>query len=183
MVNVMNLMKCSEAEGLILRDLDEGLDPAGKGRLEEHLQVCSNCVRIREEMKMIFAAASLDVPQVPDEDFWKNYTSSLQARILDKELTKKRRWRIQSAIPVFATAAAIIIAILGLTTYMYNPMVEKMSPSSDVVFDDVHRVFGPSSDELGVSYGNSVTLVLNDVTDDVVVRWFEIEEEPSPMFL
>ncbi len=182
----MNLMKCSEAEGLILQDLDEGLDPAGKGRLEEHLQVCSNCVRTREEMKMILTAASLDVPQVPDEDFWKNYTTSMQARILDKDLTRKRRWRIQSAIPVFATAAAIIIAILGLTTYTYNPAVEKMLSSSDVVIDDLHRVFGPSSDEFGVSYGNdanAVTLVLSGVTDDAVVRWFEIEEEPSQMFL
>ncbi|MBI5250886.1 MAG: zf-HC2 domain-containing protein [Desulfomonile tiedjei] len=178
----MNPIICREAEELIVEDLDEGLDPGGKNRLENHLQTCSKCVRMREDMRMMVAAASSDMPQDPNEDFWKSFDRGLEARIREREPAKRNRRLWQVALPALA-AAGIIIAVFGLTIDRHHPGVGKMSATSDIVIDDVHQIFGPSRDELGPSMNSGITMVLNGVTDEAVVRWFEVEDESSQSFL
>jgi hypothetical protein len=178
----MRPLKCGEAEEFIIRDFDEGLDVKDKDRLEKHIQLCPDCADTREEFRLIFSTASSDVPQVPDEDYWIQYNNSLKAKLLEKESAGKPHWYRKAAFPALATAAAIMISIFGFRID-YNPSVQRTVSSSDVVIDDLEQVFGPSRSELVPSYDNSTITVVNGLSDEGVVRWFEIEDEPSHMFL
>lgn len=178
----MRRIDCSEAERLIVQDLDEGLDQTSDVLLKDHLQVCRNCARTREEMRSVLSAALIDVPPSPDEQFWKVYDSSLEALIREREVERPRGWRWQVALPSLA-AAMIIIAVIFFNIDRYNPVPEQTASSSSVEIEELNQIFGPSPDELSPSTDNDFTIVLSGATDDALVQWFEVEEEPSQTFL
>lgn len=179
----MKKIKCREAEALILQDLDQGLNPTEKDCLENHLNGCSECARVGEEFRVILTVASSDVPQVPDEDFWIRYDSSLEARIREKELEKEPRWLWKLLGPLVA-AAVIVVAVFALTTERYKSNPTQTVSASDVTIEEVDRLFGPSQAEFAPSsQGTGVSMVLNGVTEDALVRWFEVEDESNQLFL
>jgi len=178
----MKGIDCREAERLIVQDLDEGLDDGGDVRLKNHLQTCRNCARMREEMRSVLSAALTDVPPLPDDQFWNRYDSSLEALIREKELEAPRGWRWQVALPSLA-AAMIVMAVMLFNMDWHNPTVEQTASSSSVEIEELNQIFGPSPDELSSSADNDMTVVLSGATDDALVQWFEVEEEPSQTFL
>jgi len=179
----MKRIDCSEAERLIVQDLDEGLDRGGDVRLKNHLQTYQNCARMRKEMRSVLSAALTDVPPSPDEDFWKRYDSSLEALIREKDLEGRRGWRWQVALPSFA-AVMIVVAVMLFNMDWHNPRVEQTAASSSSVeIEELNQIFGPSPEELSPSTDNDMTVVLSGATDEAFIQWFEVEEEPSQTFL
>jgi hypothetical protein len=182
MVKVMKLIDCSEAERLIVRDLDEGLDQSSNTRLENHLRTCRNCAQMRQEMRSVIDVARTDVPPSPDELFWKRYDNSLGALIREKGMEKPRGWRWQVVLPGLA-AAMIVMAVVLFNADWHTPGDDQTASSSSMDIEELNQIFGPSPDELSPSMDNDMTVILSGATDDALVQWFEVEEEPSQTFL
>jgi hypothetical protein len=137
---------------------------------------------MREEMRSVLSAALIDLPSSPDEQFWKRYDSSLEALIREKEVERPRSWRWQVALPSLA-AAMIVMAVIFFNIERHKPSVEQTASSSSVEIEELNQIFGPSPEELSPSTDNDMTIVLSGATDDALVQWFEVEEEPGQTFL
>ncbi len=184
----MKTRECNEAEKLIIADLDEGLKPSEQERLENHLRLCAPCRQVREESLALLSAIASDLPEDPGEEFWKLYHQSLDARLKEQEL--KPLWGFWwKAAGVFVAA---VIALLVIRVAIFQPdnrQIADLRVMSPDLFQELEQVYGPTSEELspGSLYGDPLLTVVDARADarldDSDVQWFEVEDEPGPLYL
>jgi hypothetical protein len=184
----MKTRECNEAEKLIIGDLDEGLTPSEQERLEHHLSLCEPCRQVREETRALLSSIASDLPEEPEEEYWRLYRQSLDARL--KEQSSKPAWGFWwKAAGAFVAA---VIALLVIRVAIFQPdnrqIADRRVISSDLIHE-LQQVYGPTSEELpgGSLYGGQRLTVANARTathlDDSDVQWFEVEDEEGPMYL
>ncbi len=184
----MKTRECSEIERLIIEDLDEGLGPSDRERLEHHLGLCEPCRRVREETVAMLSSIASDVPEEPGEEFWKLYHQSLDARLKERALKPVWGFWWKAA----GVLAAAVIALLVVRMEVFQPGPAPIGPQvADMssVIHELEQVYGPTSEELpgGSLYGDQMLTVANASAaarpDDGDVQWFEVEDESGPLYL
>lgn len=184
----MRTLTCDNAEKLIVRDLDEGLDSADQTRLDNHLAGCSACRQLRRQFKTLFASVESDVPQDPGEEFWRMYDVSLEAKLREKDMSPRTffGWRFAGA---FVAAVAILLAASLGVINLRGPTTVDPTVSA-AVMEDLTELYGPVPDEPYLFIGRrvpveSIAEVVSKRTnyDDVVTTWFEVEDERNHLFL
>lgn len=115
MTNEPMTMTCTQFDDALPDYLEEALDVASRGRMEEHLGSCLRCSAILRDINDIRIEASQLPELAPSHDLWKGIANRIEPTVLPfgvrsaRELT--RRW-----VPVaVAAAAALVIATAGVT--------------------------------------------------------------------
>jgi hypothetical protein len=186
----MKTRECNEAERLIIGDLDEGLKPSERERLEQHLSLCEPCRQVREETLALVSSIASDLPEEPGEEYWKLYHQSLDARL--KEQALKPAWSFWwKAAGVFVAAVIALVVIRVEIFQSWGPRLvpePQLAMSSDLIHE-LEQVYGPTSEELpgGSLYGDPLLTVANAKVaaplDDSDVQWFEVEDESGSLYL
>ena len=184
----MKTLSCEHAEKLIVRDLDEGLNPADRARLEEHLTGCAECCRLREQCRNLFHQLEADVPQDPGEDFWRMYEVSLDAKLREREMRPGGvfPWRVAGAL----LAAGLIVIAVGLGVFDLEDRTSLNPAVSVAVMEELTELYGPAAEDqhlfMGLGFPDEVIsrVSSNGTTyDDVEITWFEVEDERNNLFL
>jgi Putative zinc-finger len=180
----MKKLDCSEAEKLIVFDLDGSLDPDNKDFLESHVRACDSCRRMREEFRTLFSTVAADVPPDPGEEFWRRYDSTLTAALREKEAHAGwgLRWKLVGAL--FAAVLAVTAIFTSLHDFESTQPLKQLSQEK-LVIRELAKLYGPSSEEfLQTSKDSAVLTDANfSQSDDTVLDWFEVEDEPNNLFL
>ncbi len=183
----MKTLECNEAERLIVAELDEGLGPPQQERLENHLRLCAHCRQVKEDTFALFSAIASVVPEEPEEDFWKLYYQSLDARLKEKELkTAWFSWGKAAGVLVAAVMALIIIHVSFLQP-VSRPIADRRVMSPDLI-QELQQVYGPVSEEYPVvSFSGGQMLGRIDTRgaslDDKDLQWLDVEDDPGPLYL
>jgi hypothetical protein len=180
----MKTRHCSEAEKLIVAELDEGLNPSQQERLENHLRECAPCSRVREETFALLSSIASDLPEEPGEEFWRLYNQSLNAKL--KEQESKPVWSFWwKAAGVFVSAILALVVIRVATLQPGDPQIAARYAMSPDVILELEQVYGPTSEELPPTsvYGDQLFSVVDARSDDNYEQWFEVEDESGPLYL
>jgi Putative zinc-finger len=182
----MTRVKCSVAEKLILNELDEGIEPREKRRLDEHLSNCPSCRLFREETATLVQTIAVDVPADPGEDYWRMYRSSLDARLEEADRSRKLR-------PGWKLAGAFVMASLVALVYILSPVTPPKEPGLDAedkatVIEELAWIYGPEdTDEMGGTNGEDRKLAMSSSQagyDQIrLPSWFEVEDESNQTLL
>jgi len=182
----MRKSDCSRAEQLIIRELDEGLDPGKRELLEKHLLDCASCRTVREETRKLLTAVASDVPREPSEEFWKHYHVSLNARVQEKAIGRDRGF-------LWKAAGALLLATLAFVAIRAVTSEPGKSPTLETetvvaLVQDLDRLYGPQGEEIvaSPSSGDGVleTLAANlPRNEELSLSWFEVEDESNNLFL
>jgi hypothetical protein len=181
----MKRLDCSEAEKLIVFDLDEGLDLENKERLESHLQACASCIKAREQFRVLFSSVATDVPPDPGDEFWRHYDYTLAAAIREKE-TDAGWWGLRWKMAGGLLAAVLAIAAVFTSLYDFERKTIVEQPGVEkLVIQELNELYGPSSDEISSTLRDSAVLTEAKTSrgDDTVFEWFEVEDENSNFLL
>jgi Putative zinc-finger len=184
----MKTRECDEAERLIITALDEGLKPSEQERLENHLRLCAPCRQVREESLALLSAIASDIPEEPGEQYWKLYYQSLDARLKEQELKPVRGFWWKAAGVFVAAVIALLVIRVAIFQPDYRQIADLRVMSPDL-FQELAQVYGPSSEELspGALYGYPLLTVVDARAaarlDESDVQWFEVEDEPGPLYL
>lgn len=182
----MNTSECREVQERIIADLDEGLVEDEREILEVHLRQCDSCRRMRDETARLFSALKDDVPPDPDEKFWRELETSLDAKILRTDLRGRfgNRWK-----PV-ALALAAGLAFFAVWAGYFDPFGGRTSTDEaalPAVIEELERAYGPSSGEgEGTQVSSDTTLSAADglaLRADTVAEWFATEYDPLMLWL
>jgi hypothetical protein len=177
---------CSEIERLIVEDLDQSFPPEKRALLEEHLAHCPSCKASHEEYKSLFAVISGDVPPDPGPEYWERYERTLKWKLYDKQEARKRKFTFTwglgwNTAAAFALSLALIVGGLSILFDKRSPVRQSISPA---VISELDSLFGPDQDEGSgvtpeVALGEEVGLK----NGDLVISWFEVEDENSGYLL
>jgi hypothetical protein len=78
-------MECKEFENLLIRYLEDSLDPEEKEKVERHLGECEACRTSLQEMEgTLHLLAEEQLPQ-PEEDFWIDFLPQVRSKIEAEE--------------------------------------------------------------------------------------------------
>jgi hypothetical protein len=185
----MKRLDCSEAEKLIVFDLDESLDADEKESLESHVRNCPSCMRTREEFRALFSSVVADVPRDPGEDFWRRYDSTLAAALREKEQSAGWwgfRWRIAGALFATIFAAAVVFTSLhDWNTPQTAPEIAGQTVAGKLLIQELDELYGPSSEDYLPTLKDSAMLTEAKITrgDETVLGWFEVEDESGNSLL
>ena len=178
----MRRLKCHKAEALLTRELDEGLEAEERAQLENHLSACPACRQLKQEIAAMFEAVASDAPDDPGQEYWDRYYSSLDAKLQEKESVK--RWGFGWTVGI-ATAMAVLTLIFVGVRVLDNSAPSTLSAEKQLaVVQELLKLYGPvngtyehndvEADELQSQKYLTITL-----PQDVLVTWFEIEDELS----
>jgi len=135
-------MRCRKVHGFISRSVDGELEANESVRLERHLETCSECRSLLEDLRRIVgAAAELGTPE-PSEKVWRNVRAGLAgggSKAPVEGITVERRPFFGMGLPAFRFAGAAALAIVLIV-------------SSVVVGLRLGRRTGPSGLEAGERY-------------------------------
>jgi hypothetical protein len=182
----MRRLDCSEAEELIIRGLDEGLDLERVARLEDHLLHCTSCRALKEETASLLKEIAADVPKDPGEEFWNRYHASLQAKLQDAQPV--RTWGFGWKAAAALLAAGLVVAVIRLGSVTSRPPEIVDSKVALSLLSDLNQVYGPDQEEEAIS-GYPRDLILASLVGQVngydsgISNWFEVEDEPDNSFL
>ncbi len=185
----MRNIECSKAEELILAHLDEGLQNKKRLVLENHLLNCASCRELYPEIQLLLTDLAADKPEDPGEAFWRYYNTSLEARLADRNASRSWNFWLK---PAGAFAIVILVAIISLSVFdlwnfhslMIGPTTSP-TPSAQLI-SDLNQLYGPVPDEVAFSSIDAEHLQYSQssrFTDDSLVEWFEVEDEPNQFFL
>jgi len=179
----MKKIDCTNAERLIVTEVDEGLDATARASLEEHLRTCPECRQARHETAGIMRLVAADVPPEPDPEFWKYYDISLSARLREaRPRTWWNWWWKPAAAAAVALAAFAVVHLSATNAPLTSPTTDEGKASR--LAQVLEQVYGPVEDEK-VNYAvgdwdkNSLTALKVYYADDEVVLWFEVEDANS----
>lgn len=183
----MKKLSCEQTEELVVRELDEGLDPGKRTSLEAHLHDCQRCRSFAQEMAETFDRVASAKPLDPDEDFWKRYHSTLDAKLTEARMERDRRipWGKIAGL----VAACLLVAVAAL---QYSGSIEPERPAqhaqSVVLLETLESALGPVDDMSGMrsATGASEPSELSEevgIPADALVMWFETEDESDHLFL
>lgn len=185
----MKRLDCSEAEKLIVFDLDEGLDPDEKESLESHVRICLSCMKAREEFRALFSSVAADVPPDPGEEFWRRYDSAITAALREKETSAGWwgfRWKIAGALfaSIFA-AAAVFTSLHDWNTPQTAPKIAMQTVAEKLLIRELDELYGPSSEDYMPTLKDSTLLSQAKISrgDETVLEWFEVEDESGNSLL
>jgi hypothetical protein len=141
---------------------------------------------VKEEMGKLLDAIASDVPDDPGDEFWKHYRISLDAALREKQMA--RRWS-----PAWKVAAAVLAATAAFLVVRLAPFHSPESAvldnrAAETLLKDLYQVYGPRGEQdlLPLASRNGVMEYLaRDLPqyDESSMRWFEVEDEPNPLFL
>ncbi len=181
----MRNIECSKAEELILAHLDEGLHNKKRLILENHLQNCASCRELYPEIQLLLADLAADRPEDPGEAFWKYYQTSLEARLASRNVSRSWNFWLK---PAGAFAIAILVAIISMGVFHlwnFDYVTTSPTPSAQLI-RDLNQLYGPVQDETAFSSIDAEHLQYpqgSKLSDDSLVEWFEVEDEPNQFFL
>lgn len=176
----MKKNSCSYIEELLIVDLDEGVDAARKRLVLEHLRDCAACRDFRDNLSAAFHEIRDGAADDPGEEYWKHYSISMDAKLREKQMENKgiHRWRAAAALLFAVFALLIIRAGIGPGA---DP-TELLAPTGarPALVEELQYVYGP------IAYDNPwksealepQTATNNTQMNDVVLSWFEVEDEP-----
>lgn len=182
----MKTPDCTEAQQWIVEDLDEGLVGDRRAALEAHLRGCDSCREMRDRTERLFVTLADDVPPDPGEEFWTEYDSSLEARILQNGCQEGSGMRWKIAALALAAGLAFLVVWVG----NFHPFAGKPATGEaalPVVIEELQRVYGPVSDdgsEIQVTVDATLTAANVPVLrSDTVAEWVASEYDPLMMWL
>jgi len=182
----MNKLDCTTAEVWIVKALDEGLDLEHLVLLDEHLAGCSSCRRTRAATADVLSVVARDVPEEPSEDFWRLYRQSLHARLAEKDSPAPswRKWRFTAV----AAVAGIALLVVGL--WRAAPLLDQASRPAEIsheIIADLEQLYGPVQEEIAApALSRDQLYALSGIGGygrEVIIGWFEVEDEPDNLLL
>jgi hypothetical protein len=109
-------MKCKEFEELLIRYLEDSLDPKERERVKHHLSECQVCrIKLQEMKSTLHLLAKEQVPQ-PEEGFWTSFLPQVRSKIEAEErpsFTIFPKPRLVSGL-----VSVVVIVLLGL--FLFN---------------------------------------------------------------
>ena len=138
----MKEIQCIKAEQLIVSELDEGILPADRQRLDEHLRACGACREFREEIARVMVTIKEGLSEDPGEAYWRRYDARLGALLRDRAPGPGWSWR---QIAITAAVAMIFMAFgVASKTWLENVTGDGTHAAA---MQDINRVFGVGSDD------------------------------------
>ncbi len=175
---------CKEIEELLVRGLDEGLTEKENSVVQSHLGECASCRQSQEEISGLLKVIASDSARDPGEEYWRRYFVSLDAQLLEKEL--KRGWGFTWKL--VTVAACAVLALVVMRVAFLDP--DKPSWINEelqvALIQDLELLYGPVEDsDTELTPGYSQTRLVSDATlpRDVVIGWFEVEDERTSSIL
>lgn len=176
----MKKISCSIAQTWIVAYVDGSLDAKSTNSLEHHLLYCSQCRSVHEATAGLLSRLREDAPAEPRETFWRQYDSSLNALLREKEIDRERSELSWNVVPAALAAFALILALgLGLVSRLGVPTRSPDTLPPQVV-EELDRLYGPSlEEEISLKGGVLAIAAANSdpPADDAIVPWFEVEED------
>lgn len=109
-------MKCMDFEELLIRYLEDSLDPEEKDKVEQHLGECEACrITLQKMESTLHLLAREQVPQ-PEEGFWISFLPQVRSKIDAEEkpsFTLFPKPRLVSGL-----VSVMVIVLLGL--FLFN---------------------------------------------------------------
>lgn len=176
----MKKISCSIAQTWITAYVDGSLDAKSRYSLEHHLLYCPQCRSVHVATAGLLSRLKEDVPSEPGETFWRQYDSSLNALLREKEIDRDRSELSWNVVPPALAAFALILAFgLGLVSRLSVP-TRSLDTLSPQVVEELDRLYGPSLEEEISLRGGGLTIAAancDPLGDDAIVPWFEVEED------
>lgn len=184
----MRPLTCQKAEQLIVKELDDGLDPSAQTRLNDHLAGCSLCRAFRVECENLFADVKTDYPEDPGDEFWRMYDVSLNAKLREKEMRPRSVWGWNVVGALAAAGVAVLVFALSVGDFRNAPT---MDPAvSAAVIEDLNELYGPVGEDYypsGISNLSAESMAKiaasGSTYDGIVTTWFEVEDESNHLLL
>ena len=178
----MRRLNCHKAEALLTRELDEGLKERERILLEEHLNECLSCRQLKQQILAMFEAIASDVPHDLGKEYWDRYYSSLDAKLQEKESV--RGWGIGWKVGMAAAVAALTFILVHVTTLDDIAPSPLSAEKQLAVIQELHKLYGPVNgtyEHNGVEISETQSQKYPTMTlpQDVLVTWFEVEDELS----
>jgi predicted small secreted protein len=118
----------------------------------------------------------------PGQEYWDRYNSSLEAKLQEKQA--EQRWGITWRIG-FAAAMAVVLFIFVRVNLSDNSQQPKLSADKQLaVVQELLKLYGPVDGTYENTSSELVELLSQKyltaaLPQDVLVPWFEVEDEPS----
>jgi len=188
----MKHIDCEKAQDWMVADLDGSLDDGLRGLLEHHVAGCRVCREARMAFQDIWSSLATDTQEDLGEDFWKDYHTSLNAKLDTVSLPWWTAW--YSRRFAWPATAVFVPAILALMLVVFGSGMEQPrhlpvdNASCQSLLQELNEVYGPTSEErISGAYSERVkTELLNSskaTAASSMLTWFEVEDEPNPPYL
>lgn len=128
-------MQCKDIERLIIISSEEELSPEELKIMERHLEGCTHCARLRDELEKIrLGITTMPKPVLPPELAQKTRQRCLDEMRLQPAPSKRAISRIRSyPVPIYVWAALIPLVIL--TGLLIAPVIKEIRLDESLNFE------------------------------------------------
>ena len=180
----MKQLPCDTAYEWIVKDLDEGLEADKYIVLENHLRLCPDCRRFKEETATLLSVLPENAPQQPDEEFWNRYRSSLHARLQEAALSRRPFWTFGRKLAAVPAALAVILVLVG-GPFRTAPQEQwPHTANMQGVVQELREFYGPVADEIahGAISGDLSSMKVESrvlLSGPELMTWYDLEYETN----
>jgi anti-sigma factor RsiW len=128
-------MQCKDIERLIIVSSEEELSPEESKVMEQHLEHCAHCARLRDELEKIrLGIATMPKPVLPPDIAQKTWQRCLDEMRLQPAPTKRVFSRIGSyPIPKYVWAA--LVPLIIFTVLLIAPVIKEIRLDESLTFE------------------------------------------------
>jgi anti-sigma factor RsiW len=128
-------MQCKNIERLIIVSSEEELSPEESKAVEQHLEDCAHCARLRDDLEKIrLGITTMPKPLLPPDLAQKTRQRCLDEIKLQPAPSKRVFSRIRSyAVPIYVWAAFIPLVIL--TVLLIAPIIKEIRLEEPLTFE------------------------------------------------
>ena len=125
-----SMMTCAKVDEALPDYLEEALDRATRGRVDEHVGSCLRCSAIMRDIGAIRSYAARLPELAPSRDLWAGIADRIEPAVLPLVARPKREVP-RTWIPAFAAAAAVLV--IGTAGISYLATSRSLAPSASKV--------------------------------------------------
>lgn len=128
-------MQCKDIERLIIVSSKEELSPEESQAVEQHLEHCAHCARLRDDLEKIrLGITTMPKPVLPPDLAQKTRQRCLDEMRLQPASAKKVFSRIRSyPIPIYVWAAFVLLIIF--TVLLVAPVIKEIRLDESLTFE------------------------------------------------
>jgi hypothetical protein len=183
-------MKCAKVQSLLTLYLDNELSEKQKRELELHLTGCKSCQTEFSQVKSMYQLFAQVKPvnkmSFPDD----NFLLQVRRKIRNRYAQAPHKKFFPRLVPVFATAALLLLFVIGVNTYRTRQIAETEKAvsgervSTDFIYDNLDNdtkslVNDAMLDDISASSAKNLEseIISNTATEELINNFSDNEKE------